>query len=176
MSRAARFLFFYRLHASATRPRAGTDRESLGGERPGCCRERAGRCGAGTRFGERRGGSRPCRRGFRQRSAIDARAAPRPDRRRHFDLAVLAMLLLLAVALGRPTSKRWLAQRHGAQVLLLWGAMVLYTFVSCASALADAFSTRAHEQGYHLSLVLWLALVIVTWRWGSARGDATRAR
>src|SRR5690348_14768560 len=61
-------------------------------------------------------------------------------------IAILAFLVLLWAMLGRPGARRWLAQCHGAQVLLLWGVMVLYTFASCAWAVADAFSrTGAHE-------------------------------
>lgn len=92
-------------------------------------------------------------------------------------IVIVAVLVLLWVALGRPGAKQWLAHRHGVQMLLLWGVMVLYTFVSCTSAVADDFSrTGARVHTFPMVLVLWLALLIITWRWASARGAATRVR
>jgi len=93
------------------------------------------------------------------------------------DLAALALLAALWFALGRPRVQRWLAERHGAQVLLLWGAAILFTLASCASSLLSIFS-RPEEPTPEAPVlaIVWVGLVIVTWRWASARGVATRAR
>jgi hypothetical protein len=92
-------------------------------------------------------------------------------------VVVLMLLVLLWMALGRAGARQWLAQRHGAQVLLLWGALLVYTLVSCASTAADIFSTHPGPDFPLAQLaVAWLSLVIITWRWASARGAATRTR
>lgn len=93
------------------------------------------------------------------------------------EIIVLGLLVLLWIGLGRVPARRWLAQRHGAQVLLVWGALVLYTLESCVASVASVFA--GHEEprpALPYLLIAWLAVVIVTWRWASARGEATRAR
>lgn len=88
-------------------------------------------------------------------------------------VAVIA-LILLWIALGRAGARAWLARRHGAQLLLAWGALLLYTVASCASAAVSIFTPNAHAVSTLALDTLWLALAIVTWRWGSARGGASR--
>jgi len=93
------------------------------------------------------------------------------------EIVVLALLVLLWFALGRAPVQRWLAERHGAQVLLLWGAVILYTFTSCAASVASIFS-RPGEPAPTAPILAaaWSALLIITWRWATARGAATRSR
>jgi len=93
------------------------------------------------------------------------------------DVIVLTLLVLLWFALGRAPVRRWLAERHGAQVMLLWGAVILYTFISCAASVASIFSRPGEPVPTAPVLAAaWLALLIITWRWASARGAATRTR
>lgn len=93
------------------------------------------------------------------------------------EIVLLALLVLLWFGLGRPPVRRWLAERHGAHVLLLWGAVILYTFVSCAARVASVFTAHGGpEPTVPLVTFAWFALLIVTWRWATARGAATRVR
>jgi len=97
-----------------------------------------------------------------------------------FFVVVCVFFVLLWVVLGRADVRRWLGQRHGVQVLMLWGLLCIYTPIACLSTVVGLFepsapSGLANIPVVHLG-VLWFALLIITWRWASARGAVTRAR